>query len=119
MKDQLMKPKVWLIIVALMHLFMGVIGAYIQMGTIENLSIMIYLGIISIHLLYVAFMTEGQTQARFAVVLCAPMVIWFVIGFIMKLEFLEVPVAEMPSGLLPLTLWLLPTLTGFINWDTE
>ena len=44
MKDQLMKPKVWLIIVALMHLFMGVIGAYIQMGTIENLSIMIYLG---------------------------------------------------------------------------
>ena len=57
MKDMLMKPKVWLIIVALMHLFMGVIGAYIQMGTIENLSIMIYLGIISIHLLYVAFMT--------------------------------------------------------------
>ena len=31
----------------------------------------------------------------------------------MKLEFLEVPVAEMPSGLLPLTLWLLPALTGF------
>ena len=77
MKDMLMIPKVWLIIVALMHLFMGVIGAYIQMGTIENLSIMIYLGIISIHLLYVAFMTEGQTQARFAVVLCAPMVVWF------------------------------------------
>tara|TARA_A100000164_G_C21545109_1_gene602374 strand:- start:264 stop:377 length:114 start_codon:yes stop_codon:yes gene_type:complete len=37
----------------------------------------------------------------------------------MKLEFLEVPVAEMPSGLLPLTLWLLPALTGFMNWDTE
>ena len=119
MKDMLMKPKVWLIIVALMHLFMGVIGAHIQMGTIENLSIMIYLGIISIHLLYVAFMTEGQTQARFAVVLCGPMVVWFVIGFIMKLEFLEVPVAEMPSGLLPLTLWLLPALTGLINWDTK
>ena len=45
MKDMLMKPKIWLIIIALMHLFMGVIGAYIQMGTIENLAIMIYMGI--------------------------------------------------------------------------
>ena len=94
MKDMLMKPKIWLIIIALMHLFMGVIGAYIQMGTIENLSIMIYLGITSIYLLYVALMTEGQTQARFAVVLCAPIVVWFVIGFIMKLDFLGVPVTE-------------------------
>ena len=119
MKDMLMKPKIWLIIIALMHLFMGVIGAYIQMGTIENLSIMIYLGITSIYLLYVAFMTEGKIQARFAVVLCAPIVVWFVIGFIMKLDFLGVPVAEMPSGLLPLILWLLPTITGIMNWDSE
>ena len=119
MKDMLTKPKIWLIIIALMHLFLGVIGAYIQMGTIENLAIMIYLGITSIYLLYVAFMTEGKTQARFAVVLCAPIVVWFVIGFIMKLDFLGVPVAEMPSGLLPLTLWLLPTITGIMNWDSE
>ena len=120
MKDMIMKPKIWLIIIALMHLFMGVIGSYITMGgTIENLSIMIYLGITSIYLLYVAFMTEGQTQARFAVVLCAPMVVWFVIGFIMKLELYGVPVAEMPSGLLPLTLWSLPALTGIMNWNSE
>ena len=119
MKDMLMKPKIWLIIVALMHLFLGVIGAYIQMGTIENLAIMIYLGITSIYLLYVAFMTEGKTQARFTVVLCAPIVVWFIIGFIMKLDFLGVPVAEMPSGLLPFTLWFLPTMTGIMNWDSE
>ena len=120
MKDMIMKPKIWLIIIALMHLFMGVIGSYITMGgTIENLSIMIYLGITSIYLLYVAFMTEGQTQARFAVVLCAPIVVWFVIGFIMKLDFLGVPVAEMPSALLPITLWTLPALTGIMNWNSE
>ena len=120
MKDMIMKPKIWLIIIALMHLFMGVIGSYIRMGgTIENLSIMIYLGITSIYLLYVAFMTEGQTQARLAVVLCAPIVVWFVIGFIMKLDFLGVPVAEMPSGLLPLTLWTLPAVTGIMNWNTD
>ncbi len=82
-------------------------------------NIMIYLGITSIYLLYVAFMTEGQTQARLAVVLCAPMVIWFIIGFIMKLELYGVPVAEMPSGLLPLTLWSLPALTGIMNWNSD
>ena len=120
MKSIIMKPKVWLIIIALMHLFMGVIGGYIMNGgNIDNLSVMIYLGITSIYLLYVAFMTEGKIQARFAVVLCAPIVVWFVIGFIMKLDFLGVPVAEMPSGLLPLTLWLLPTITGIMNWDSE
>ena len=120
MKDMIMKPKIWLIIIALMHLFMGVIGSYITMGgTIENLSIMIYLGITSIYLLYVAFMTEGQTQARLAVVLCAPIVVWFVIGFILKLDFLGGPVAEMPSALLPITLWTLPALTGIMNWNSE
>ena len=120
MKDMIMKPKIWLIIIALMHLFMGVIGGYIMNGgNIDNLSIMIYLGITSIYLLYVAFMTEGQTQARLAVVLCAPIVVWFVIGFIMKLDFLGVPVAEMPSGLLPLTLWALPAVTGIMNWNTD
>ena len=120
MKDMIMKPKVWLIILALMHLFMGVIGSYITMGgSIENLAVFLYLGIVSIYLLYVAFMTEGQTQARFAVVLCAPIVVWFVIGFIMKLDFLGVPVAEMPSALLPLTLWALPAVTGIMNWNTD
>ena len=120
MKDMIMKPKIWLIIIALMHLFMGVIGGYISNGgNIDDLSAMIFLGITSIYLLYVAFMTKGETQARLAVVLCAPIVVWFVIGFIMKLDFLGVPVAEMPSGLLPITLWTLPALTGIMNWNSE
>ena len=118
--NKIMKPKIWLIILALMHLFMGVIGGYITNdGSMENISVFLYLGIVSIYLLYVAFMTEGQTQARLAVVLCAPIVVWFVIGFIMKLELYGVPVAEMPSGLLPLTLWSLPALTGIMNWNSD
>ena len=104
MKDMIMKPKIWLIVIALMHLFMGVIGGYLMNGgNIDTLAVM----------------TEGQTQARFAVVLCAPIVLWFVIGFILKLDFLGVPVAEMPSGLLPLTLWSLPAVTGIMNWNTD
>ena len=64
-------------------------------------------------------MTKGQTQARFATVLCAPVIVWFVIGAIMQLELYGVPVAEMPSGLLPITLWTLPALTGIMNWNSE
>ena len=120
MKDMIMKPKVWLIILAIMHTFMGVIGSYLTMGgSIENLAVFLYLGIVSIYLFYVAFMTEGQTQARFATVLCAPVIVWFVIGAIMQLELYGVPVAEMPSGLLPITLWTLPALTGIMNWNSE
>ena len=120
MKDMIMKPKIWLIIIALMHLFMGVIGGHIMNeGTVDDISIMIYLGITSIYLLYTAFLTEGQTQARFAVVICAPIVVWFVIGFILKLDFLGVPVAEMPSALMPITFWTLPVVTGIMNWDTN
>ena len=47
----LKKPKIWLIIIALMHLFLGVIGGYITNGgNIDELSVMIYLGITSIYL---------------------------------------------------------------------
>ena len=120
MKDMIMKPKIWLIIISLMHLFMGVIGGYIMNGgNIDNLSVMIYLGITSVYLLYAAFMTEGQTQARLATVLCAPVVAWFVIGFIMGLDFLGVPVAEMPSALFPLILWSLSVVTGIMNWNMD
>ena len=80
MKTKILNPKIWLIIIALLHLFMGVIGSYMTMGgSIENIAVFLYMGTISISLLYVAFMTEGQMQARLAVVLCAPMALWFII----------------------------------------
>ena len=40
----IMQPKIWLIVLAAMHTFMGVIGAYIQMGGgTEHLAIVLYL----------------------------------------------------------------------------
>ena len=35
-------------------------------------------------------MTEGQEQARLATVLCAPVVVWFVISAVMGLEIMGV-----------------------------
>ena len=119
MKEKIMNPKIWLTIVAVMHILMGVIVNYQHNGSIENLAMFIYFAIVSVYLFYVAFMTEGQTQARLAVVLCAPIAIWFIIGIVMKLKFLGYPVAEMPSGLLPLTLWSMPAITGAMNWNSD
>ena len=119
MKDMIMKPKIWLIVIAVMHTLMGVIATYIAIGNSDNLALIIQFGFISVYLLYVAFMTEGQTQARLATVLCAPFVAWFVISAIMKLNMFGVPVAEMPGALMPLILWALPVVTGIMNWNTD
>ena len=118
--EKILNTKLWLIILATMHTFMGLIVPYFTMGgNIENVSVFLYMGVVTVYLLYAAFMTEGQIQARFAAVLCVPIVVWFIIGAIMNLDMLGVPVAEMPRGLLPITLWTLPALTGIMNWNSE
>ena len=43
MKDMIMKPKIWLIILTVIHSFMGVIVPYIQMGGgKDNLAMILY-----------------------------------------------------------------------------
>jgi hypothetical protein len=119
MKDMIMKPKIWLIVIAVMHSVMGVIVPVIQMGASkDDLAIVLYFLTVSVYLLYAAFMTEGKTQARLAAVLCAPVVVWFIVSAIMQLKMMGVPVAEIPSGLFPLIFWGLPTVTGIMNWNT-
>lgn len=118
--DMFKKPKPWLIVLTLVHTFMGVIGSYVQMGgDTEYLAMILYFLLVSVYLLYAAFMTEGQEQARLATVLCAPTVIWFIISGAMGLEMMGVPVAEFPSALLPIALWSLPAVTGFMNWNSN
>jgi len=120
MKDMIMKPKIWLIILTVLHSFMGVIVPYIQMdGGRDNLAMILYFLMVSVYMLYAAFMTEGRTQARLAAVLCVPVVVWFIISAIMQLEMMGVPVAEIPSGLFPIVLWALPAITGIMNWNTD
>ena len=118
--DKILNTKLWLIILATIHTFMGVIAGYFTMGgSIETLALFLYMGVVTVYLLYAAFMTEGQSQARFATVLCAPMVLWFLIGAIMKLEMLGHPVAALPKGLPPIFLWTMPTICGIRNWNSD
>ena len=78
----------------------------------------LYLTVVPVYLLYAAFMTEGQTQARLAVVLCIPVVVWFLISAVMGLDMGGHPVAEIPFALLPITLWTMPALSGIMKWNS-
>ena len=51
MKDMIMKPKIWLIVLAVMHTLMGVIATYIIVGNADNLASIIQLGFISVYLI--------------------------------------------------------------------
>ena len=118
--DKLMKPKIWLIILTLLHSIMGVIVPYMQMGGgKDDLAMILWFLTVSVYLLYAAFMTEGEAQARLAAVLCTPVVVWFVVSAIMQLEMMGMPVAEFPGALFPLTVWSLPAVTGIMNWNSN
>ena len=113
------KPKIWLTIIALMHTFMGVLIPMIQLGNSENLGVFLYFLIISVHLFYVILFTKGQNQARLGIILCAPVVIWFIISAFMKLEMYGFPIAEMPAALMPIVFWTMPIIAGFYNWNSN
>ena len=118
--DKLMKPKIWLIILTLLHSIMGVIVPYMQMGGgKDDLAMILWFLTVSVYLLYAAFMTEGEAQARLAAVLCTPVVVWFVVSAIMQLEMMGTPVAEFPGALFPLIVWSLPAVTGIMNWNSN
>ena len=103
-----------------MHSVVGVIVPVIQMGASrDDLAIVLYFLTVSVYMFYAAFMTEGKAQAKLATVLCAPVVVWFIVSAMMQLKMMGVPVAEIPSGLVPLILWGLPTVTGIMNWNTD
>ena len=116
---KILNTKVWLLIIALMHSIMGVIVNYQQAGSPETLAVYIFFGIISIYLFYAALMTKGKEQARLAVVLCAPVLGWFIVSALMGLEMNGVPVAKMPEAVMPIFLWTMPTLCGLKNWNAQ
>ena len=116
----LKKPKIWLIILAILHTGPGVIIPYVQMGGgTENLATILIFLCLSVYILYVAFMTKGQIQARLSVVLCVPIIIFFVFGALLNLQIMGVPVAPFPESIFPFTVWSLPVITGLLNWNAQ
>ena len=113
----ILNTKVWLTIIGVMHLLMGVIVNYMENGSEDNLAGFGFFAMISFYLLYVAFMTTGQVQARLAVIFCGPVVVWFVVCMVMDLSLFGAAVAPMPEAVLPLVLWGMPALCGILDWN--
>ena len=115
----ILNTKVWLTIIGVMHLLMGVIVNYMENGSEDNLAGFGFFAMISFYLLYVAFMTKGQIQARLAVIFSGPVVVWFIVCMVMDLSLFGAPVAPMPEAVLPLVLWGMPALCGILDWNMD
>lgn len=115
----ILNTKVWLAIIGIMHLLMGVIVNYMENGSEENLAGFGFFAMISFYLLYVAFMTTGQVQARLAVIFSGPVVVWFIVCMVMDLSLFGAAVAAMPEAVLPIVLWGMPALCGILDWNMD
>ena len=97
------------------YTFMGVIGSYVQMGgdIWHNIVFPFSFGVSAVGSVYDRTKNKLGLQRFYALRL------WY--GSLFQLQWdliMGVPVAEFPSGLLPITLWTLPMVTGILNWNS-
>ena len=114
--SSILNTKVWLLIVAVMHMVMGVGASYAQLGS-DHLALIGFFAAVGVYLFYAGLMTEGQEQARLAAVLCGPVFVWFVISAAMGLDMAGEPAAPFPQAVLPMILWGMPALCGVMGWN--
>tara|TARA_B000000532_G_scaffold241055_1_gene232833 strand:+ start:87 stop:467 length:381 start_codon:yes stop_codon:yes gene_type:complete len=118
MIDTILNTKIWLLILAVMHMLMGVGGSYAQLGS-DYLALIGFFAAVGVYLFYAGLMTEGQEQTRLAAVLCGPVFVWFVICAAMGLDMAGQPAAPFPESIVPMILWGMPALCGVMGWNTD
>ena len=121
-KNKILNPKWWLIITAFIHIFVGMLSTYDSSNDNETFVLGIML-IIPVYMLYAAFMTEGQAQARLAAVIAGPMVVWFLVSAAMGLE-VTYPSENETWGFSadlvpPVLVWGMSALTGVLGWNMD
>ena len=114
----ILNTKIWLLIIAVMHMLMGVGGSYVQVGS-DYLALIGFFATVGVYLFYAGLMTEGQEQARLAAVLCGPVFVWFVICDVMGLDMAGQPAAPFPESIVPMILWGMPALCGVMGWNMD
>ena len=116
--NSILNTKVWLLIIATMHMIMGVGASYVELGS-DYLAMIGFWAAIGTYLFYAGLMTEGQEQARLAAVLCGPIFVWFVIAAGMDLDMAGQAAAPLPEAILPMILWGMPALCGVMGWNMD
>jgi len=116
--NSILNTKVWLLIIATMHMIMGVGASYVELGS-DHLAVIGFFAAVGFYLIYAGLMTEGQEQARLAAVLCGPVFVWFVIAAGMELDMAGQAAAPFPEAILPIILWGMPALCGVMGWNMD
>ena len=93
--------KLWLLIIAVMHTVMGGGGTYATYVIDSHAIVGIYC-MDGLYHINAALNVKGQAQARWAAVLCGPVVVWFVLCSLMGLTMFGDPAAPMPESSYPL-----------------
>ena len=122
LRTEAMNPKWWLIITAIAHTFVGVFSQLDPDNDNELMVAGIFL-IITVYLLYAAFLTEGQAQARLTAVIAGPIWVWCIGCAALELDVTyatENPNWELSGEMAPpLILWGMTALTGVLGWNSE
>ena len=122
LKTELLNPKWWLVITALIH---TVVGVLMELDPDNDNELMVagIMLIIPVFMLYAAFMNEGRAQARLAAVIAGPIFVWFVLCILLGLEITYAttnPTFEFSGEMIPpLVLWGMTALTGVLGWNMD
>ena len=122
LKTEALNPKWWLILNALGHTFIGVL---LPMDPDNDNELMItgVMLVITVYMLYAAFLTTGRAQARLAAVIAGPIWVWFVVCIALGLEITYTTdgpyTFDFADNVPPLIFWGMTALTGVLGWNME
>ena len=120
-KAEVLNPKWLLIINAICH---TVIGVLLPLDPDNDNELMVagVMLVITVYMLYAAFLTAGRAQARLAAVIAGPIWVWFVTCIALGLEITYTTDAatqsfDLADNVPPLIFWGMTALTGVLGWN--
>ena len=107
---------------ALGHTFIGVLLPMDPDNDNELMIAGVFL-VITVYMLYAAFLTAGRAQARLAAVIAGPIWVWFVVCIALGLEITYTTdgpyTFDLADNVPPLIFWGMTALTGVLGWNME
>ena len=119
---KILNPNFWLVLTALIHAVVGIISQT-DWGDDPQVLIGGFMLLTSVTMLYVAFFTEGEDQARLTAVIAGPAWVWFVVGCAMELTWQigsgDTMVMTFAENIPPLVIWGLTALSGVLHGNFQ
>ena len=116
-----LNPKAWLVITGIVHAVVGVL-LDLDMSNETQVVVSGFLLLTTFTMLYAAFFTEGEQQARLATVIAGPIWVWFVIcsvqGYTLDYEG-DTFTFELTTSIPPLILWGMTALSGIVHGNFQ